>query len=71
MAEVNPFDALLVGCIGAPAASTHNSDVAIAALVALVEEFVSSPEQVQQMTQYLLHRDRDVYLGYFAPTTIQ
>jgi hypothetical protein len=65
--NISPSDHELAQCIGAPA---QNSDAAIAALVSLVEEFVS-PEQVHQMTQYLLHRDRDVYLGYLAPTTIQ
>jgi hypothetical protein len=64
--NTSPSDHDLSKCIGSP---TKNSDAALVALVALVEEFVS-PEQVHQMTEYLLESERDVYLGYLAPTTI-
>jgi hypothetical protein len=67
MTNISPSDHELAQCIGSPA---QNSDAAIAALVALVEEFVS-PEQVHQMTEYLLQPERDVYLGYLASTTVQ
>jgi hypothetical protein len=66
---ISPSDHALAQAIGSPAPA-HNSDAALAALVALVEEFVST-EQVHQMTEYLLESERDVYLGYLAPTTIQ
>jgi hypothetical protein len=65
---ISPSDHALAQAIGSPA-PTKNSDAALAALVALVEEFVST-EQVHQMTEYLLESERDVYLGYLAPTTI-
>jgi hypothetical protein len=63
-------DHALAGCIGSRTdALAQNSDAAIAALVALVEEFVL-PEQVHKMTEYLLQPERDVYLGHLAPTSI-
>lgn len=70
MGKVSPLDPVLARCIGSPTAPAQNSDAAITALVALVEEFVP-PEQVHQMTEYLVQPERDVYLGYLAPKTVQ
>lgn len=74
MGNLSNIDAELAKAIGAPA----HCDAALVALDQLVESF-SPPELnaaqadlwIHQMTQYLLQRDRDVYLGYLAPTTVQ
>jgi hypothetical protein len=69
VANIAPSDHALAQAILSPAPA-HNSDSALAALNQLVEEF-ASPEQVHQLTQYLLQPERDVYLGYLRPSTIQ
>jgi hypothetical protein len=74
--NVSPSDHDLAQCIGSPAPA--HCDAALVALDQLVESF-APPELnaaqadlwLHQITQYLLHRDRDVYLGYLAPTTVQ
>jgi hypothetical protein len=69
MTNIAPSDHDLAQCIGS--APAQNSDAALDALKQLVEEFAPPPERVHQLTQYLLHSSRDVYLGYLRPSTIQ
>jgi hypothetical protein len=80
--NISPSDHALAQCVGgspdAPDAPAPNCDAALDALAALVASF-APPELdaaqaglwIHTMTQYLLQRDRDVYLGYLAPITVQ
>lgn len=75
---IAPSDSALAKCVGAPVVEPTYFEESVVALVKLVQSFAppelstkDANEWVNQMSQYLINSDLDVYLGYLAPTTVQ